>query len=536
MKSKSLPPSLKCLAASALLSLLFGLAGCGNPAVSTGSDALTSSAAGSDASDSSSSSSQNEKNYYKASEINKEIDFNRMDGAVPTKGEEEFLVVPVDFSDYKFKDSELAEIKTLHGGTPAETKYWESLGSFYEKSSFGQLKLSFEYADTYHVNKTAEAFATDPALSSADSGWIGCLEVLRGAVKQYKNKHGSAATKKFDKDGDGFLDAVIMIYACPNNQDPAIAAYDEEGAYWAYRWADYGATASVDSPVGFNFFWASLDFFYADTGTRASHSGVDAHTLIHETGHLLGADDYYNTATATQSGGSSHETKSPAGGVMMMDANRTDHDAFTKMSYGWIKPYVVTGSTEITIAPSQDSGDAIVLADHWNGSAFDEYIALELYTPTGLNAVDAARVDYTQAGVRMLHIDARLAKATGYNGNTGSFVNPSYVGEDEAFDYSRYQYYVPARNSAAEDMAPAKGKNYDLVSLISSKGRSFSEDDPSTEADLFHTGDSFSLADASSAKCFATRGKLNNGNALPYRIEMVSVSATAATIRFTKTA
>ena len=488
------------------------------------------------ASSSSKASSASGEGYYKATSINDDIDFNRMDGAVPTIGIEDMLVVPVDFTDYKFSNSEIEDIKTLTGGSSAETKYWESLGSFYSKSSFGKLNMNFEYADTYHVGRTAKAFATDSKYTADGYGWTGCLEVLEGAVSAYKKKNGADSTKKFDKDGDGFIDAVIMIYACPNDYDDTIAAFDDEQAYWAYRWCDYNMyeSADVNSPVGFNFFWASLDFFYEDTGSRQNHTGIDAHTLIHETGHLLGADDYYNTCTDRQSGGEYHETKSPAGGVMMMDMNRTDHDAFTKMSYGWVEPYVVTGSTEITIKASQVNGDTIILADNWNGTAFDEYIALELYTPAGLNGVDAASVDYNKAGVRMLHVDARLAKATDYNESTDAYVNPAYVKDDEKIDQESYYYFVPARNSAAEDMAPAKGKGYDLISLISAKGNTFTEDSPSTSADLFQTGDSFSISDASASKYFATKGRLNNGAKLPYKIEMVKVTATEATVRFTK--
>ena len=487
------------------------------------------------ASSSSKASSTSGEGFYKATSINDDIDFNRMDGAVPTIGIEDMLVVPVDFTDYKFSNSEIEDIETLTGGSSAETKYWESLGSFYSKSSFGKLNMRFTYADTYHVNDTAKSFATNSKYST-EYGWTGCLEVLEGAVKAYQTKNGASSTKKFDKDGDGFIDAVIMIYACPNDYDSAIGNWDTKQAYWAYRWSDFNASPNKSAPVGYNFFWASLDFFYEDTGTRRNHTGIDAHTLIHETGHLLGADDYYNTYTDRQSGGEYHETKSPAGGVMMMDMNRTDHDIFTKMSYGWVNPYVVTDSCEITIKPSQVNGDAILLADDWNGSAFDEYIALELYTPSGLNEVDAANVNYNRAGVRMLHVDARLAKATGYNEYSGTYTGYSYVSDSEKIDQTKYYYYVPARNSAEGDLAPAKGKGYELVSLISSKGNTFTEDKTSTSADLFQTGDSFSISDASASKYFATRGHLNNGAKLPYTITMVSVSSTSATIRFTKNA
>ncbi|MFA6662467.1 MAG: hypothetical protein WCS56_05495, partial [Bacilli bacterium] len=70
---------------------------------------------------------------------------------------------------------------------------------------------------------------------------------------------------------------------------------------------------------------------------------VDAHTFIHETGHLLGAEDYYNYRGTSQ----------PLGGLDMMDYNIGDHNLWTKMEYGWVDPIVVTGNAKVTIKTSQ---------------------------------------------------------------------------------------------------------------------------------------------------------------------------------------
>ena len=71
----------------------------------------------------------------------------------------------------------------------------------------------------------------------------------------------------------------------------------------------------------------------------------------------------------------------------------------------------------ITIGDFATTHDIILLTPEWNSydSAFDEYILLELYTPTGLNKFDT---DYQYSGrypqglnlcgVRMWHVDARL--------------------------------------------------------------------------------------------------------------------------------
>ena len=89
----------------------------------------------------------------------------------------------------------------------------------------------------------------------------------------------------------------------------------------------------------------------------------------------MGADDYYCYDTVTTD--KSEYTPAPMGGVAMMDCNVTDHDAFTKLSFNWVKPYVVTGNATITINPMETNGDCILIpakGSTWNGTAFDEYM------------------------------------------------------------------------------------------------------------------------------------------------------------------
>ena len=134
-----------------------------------------------------------------------------------------------------------------------------------------------------------------------------------------------------------------MVYSAP---------YDGSGAstvQWAFTFWDYEAAtdASYSAPVGYAYSWASYEFLYEGYG----RSSVDAHTFVHETGHLLGLNDYYDTSGST----------SPTGYVDMMDANIIDHCAYTKFSLGWISPYVVTGEGSITIGNLAEAGDAVLI-------------------------------------------------------------------------------------------------------------------------------------------------------------------------------
>jgi hypothetical protein len=189
---------------------------------------------------------------------------------------------------------------------------------------------------------------------------------------------------------------------------------------------------------------------------------VDAHTYIHESGHLMGLPDYYcyDTASNPTTGKRSHP--SPLGGVAMMDENVSDHDIATKFALGWLHPYVVNGACDLTLRPSQTSGDCLLFpakGSTWNGSAFTEYLLLELYTPTGLNELDATTAysyhpqGYTLPGVRLLHVDARIV----------DWSSGAYEEDPQGSFISGHFYGVGANNTPSRRHGEASTGNYDAM-------------------------------------------------------------------------
>lgn len=491
--------------------------------------------------------------FFRPASVNSTISFHDIgklneDPTVPTTGKVKFLVLPIEFSSYAFTDSRLSDIKTAFEGSSEDTNYWESLKSYYYKSSYGQLEMDFVFADPYVVstspsawfraNRRKEVGDGSPTTYGDNPEALAGL-AMREAVASYKEKTGDDCTQ-FDADDDGYIDACMMIYSCHNGTEFGGPSDEQYGdLFWAYQYSDLSyPSGNLSSPVGNRYFWASYDFFYE--GVKEGR-GVDAHTLIHETGHLLGADDYYNYGD--------DEDAAPAGGMMMMDHNILDHDVFTKLSYGWVRPYVVTDSCSITITPFEDSGECVLLADSWNGSSFDEYVLFQLYTPTGLNELDSTTPygsyarGYRYPGVVAYHIDARLCKGTGY-ASGGAFDGKEFLSDGEVGNFEDASnklrdaglYVMPATtNSQAYDATLVKGKGYELIQLIQSGGKNtLKRGGNASDGDLFHKDNTFSLG--RHYDFFPETNKLNNGESLPYEVYFEQVNSEYATLQITKKA
>ena len=490
--------------------------------------------------------------YYQPDGVNKSISYQALgqyneDPYMPSTGDLNILVVPIEFSDFPFSQSTLNDIKTLTSGTSKDTNYWESLSSYYQKSSYGSLNLNFTYMDKVNVG-TVASFTR--GLTEDDES-LQAGVAMEKAVSAYKRENGNASTQKFDSDKDGYIDAVIMIYSAPNYTN-SFTTKNHKNLFWAYCYADYYSEEkpNVNSPVGWRYFWASYDFFYEATGTPLVHSGVDAHTLIHETGHLMGSDDLYNVSDLK------NDIAEPSGSLLMMAWNVGDHDPFTKLSFGWTKPYVVTGDCTIQIRPSQSSGDCILLADNWNGTSFDEYVLIDFYTPTGLSEQDASVVypeysgktretAYRSSGIRVFHVDSRLCYGAGFD-NDGAFMASGYLSDSDIANFSSFHKTVryegktylasvaPAiSNSVKYDATIAQNKGFELLQIVQrGKTNTTRSGSVSTSADLFQKGDTFSAFNYSAF--FPNNGKLNNGNALPYSFTVDDIGSDGAILSFKK--
>jgi M6 family metalloprotease-like protein len=449
------------------------------------------------------------------------------------KGVQKLLVIPVEVSGYEANATDAIRNRIYKNffGDPSDTS-WESVSSFYWKSSYEQLLLQgtvSEWWDCGYSTSQISGFSDSDWSSSYDPTW----RLVNEAVAWYKDRYHTDCSE-FDQDGDGYIDAVWLVYSAPDYSSETTL----DSTFWAYTYSVYFNSPSLTSPMGWKYCWASYDFMSEGYG----YGNIDAHTYIHETGHLMGLDDYYTYSGASNSG--------PMGKIDMMDNNIIDHNAYSKFAYNWIDPIVVSGACEITLQPSATTGQAVLIptSGGWNGSAFDEYLLAEFYTPTNLNEKDSEAAypgnsirGFTEDGVRLYHVDARLCSASYSNGwgtwdysDSIQFEAPQQVGSNVT---ATYTIMAHSNSTSRNQMTTGTQIDYRLIQeMDATKKRNFATSSSDITADnttLFQDGDSFSFADYASSfpeYYFNESSVMDDGSALNYKLDFSNMSDGGITI------
>lgn len=464
-------------------------------------------------------------------------DINNTNGnySMPSVGNINILVIPVKVKGYE--SNATAENKTKieksFFGSESDTS-WESLKSFYTKSSYGKLNISGTVSDWFdcgYTMKTIASFedATNPYFDPS-------VRILTEAVSWYKQNNNTKCTE-FDSDSDGLIDGVWLVYSAPNYSNVSNPSDDVKKVFWAYTYSNYNLRiVSSSNPNPYRYCWASYDFMFSGYGT----SGIDSHTYIHETGHLLGLDDYYVASV-------SDDIKcnySPTAGIDMMDNNIIDHNTFSKMILGWLTPTVVTSTGTYTLKSFEEEGNCLIIpTDHgWNGSPFDEYMLVEFYTPTNLNKKDSDSYypgsgiklqGFSKAGVRIYHIDARMVLIDSYNrySYVDKVISDSSTATTIAHSNSSGYNYLNPQFRLIQLMDATKKRNFDVdydpTNVITYKNAY------ADNSSLFVQGNSFtfdSYKHSFPRYYYSNQEKMNNGYTFSKTISISSISSTSATI------
>lgn len=434
-------------------------------------------------------------------------------------GQAKLLVVPVQFknSSNAWGNAKRDWIRKCFFGDPtSDSLPWESVSSYYTKSSYGKMNIVGEIAPTFTSSLTYAQIDTKQSPDVYIVEEFQSSSVYRELRKQY------------DGNGDGYIDAVAFVYAEMFRQN------DTE-RWWAHVNTHYDAK-NVDNPVVNQYMWTSFYFSKLTSNVYGAKYDYDTHTYIHETGHLLGLDDYYNY--------SNDNYYDPSGGQEMHSQNIGDENIYSKMCLGWIEPYYVkatetTSSLTLTLNSSAhySQGNAIILNDNWNGTPMDEYIIIEYYSPTDLNKKDSeskyarnAQMFQT-SGFRIYHVDSRLVA---YEKVARELTPSDFVSRINSID-TTYFNFIGASNSPIFKRSwlpdETERENFKQIHLLQAGGvNTLKNGHKADDSDLFKEGAEF----VANSNFFYKGTKFNAGNEVGYKITIGKCEGAQGTLTISK--
>lgn len=344
---------------------------------------------------------------------------------LPANGDVKALVIPIDFPDYRFTSYEVSQIEKAFFGNEADTG-WESVNTYYKKASYNQLNITGHVTQVYSSNQNS-TYYTNVYNRGDDADYMLIKDALKflDPIINFDD---------YDLNDDGYIDALYFIYSTPVYYgDSHFFDKNQSDLWWAYVYQYFTEDYEYYDGVEANYYlWAGYDFIdeaFTYKDNKDSYIRINASTYIHETGHMLGLEDYYDY----------YENDGPDGGLGgadMMDYNVGDHSSFSKIMMNWTNPIVASsGDYEVKIKPFESSGDVILVTNDWKDSYFDEYFLIDYYTPTGLNAAQAGYNGlFSISGIRIYHVYSIIDSTKGkqYNDN-GYYSMFSYNNSDTHF-------------------------------------------------------------------------------------------------------
>ena len=365
-------------------------------------------------------------------------DIGGLEQVMPSRGTAKPLTILIDFPDFHRPRHVTAEgMEEALFSLDRE----DSLSAYYYRSSYGNLKIDGKVLGWYRTKKNRGEYESDK-------------EIMAEAVNYYIGQ--GIDLSEYDGDGDGQIDSLYILWAGTLSGEEGIwnvayrSSWDQSPEEWDRKVTGYifvpGSTV-----------WSSVPPLKCNTNS-----------LIHETGHLLGLNDYYSYDTGERSEYGGYTGGAPEGGMGgmdMMDANIGDHNIFSKWLLGWAEPEVVeyqdivsSDGKTFELRPSSKAGDGVFIKLKDSEDLFTELLVIEAVAPVG-NASEYTRLK--DPVVRVLHVDATVDDGEmegnwrGYGfANDNSYTVTRFIAPVEADGKDEFLNYIPVKGENRPSYSP----------------------------------------------------------------------------------
>lgn len=311
------------------------------------------------------------------------------------------LVIIMRFADHQTRpvpsNQDVSTIFNAVGGHPTLAPTG-SVRDLYRENSYGALTLDSTVVGWVTLPRT-ESYYAGGASGLTTSVW----EAIRDALNAADPLIDFA---QFDRDGDGYVDAIAFIHSGYGAEWGGQDAYgaDYKNRIWSHKWSIPTWTSAEGVNVSPYHISPGL---WGTAGSQPGRIGV----IAHETGHFLGLPDLYDTNGGGEGIGS-YCLMANSWGFTSDQLNPPHLSAWSKIALGWINPTPLTASGTY-FAPQVESNATVFKIT--SGYPAGEYLLVENRQPIGFERT------MPQGGLAVWHVDELKGGNTeeGYPGQTG---------------------------------------------------------------------------------------------------------------------
>lgn len=297
-----------------------------------------------------------------------------------TQGEVHGLIILVNFSDLKFRntpsyihDQMNVENYRNNGATGSARDYFvaQSSGAFRPVFDVvGPVDLDMPYR--YYGGNDASGDDRHPDV------------MIFSAVQQAAE--AGLDLNQYDRDGDGIVDMVYVIYAGLGEADRG-----DPNTIWPHMSNLQGSAQFAYQQIN----GKRVGLYACSAELRGDNTFSGIGTFCHEYGHCLGLPDIYDVDYSGGYGMGNYDIMSH-GSYLNNGNTPPSYSAFERYSVGWLAYDDVTASCDVSLRPLTEANRAVRLSSRTNPN---EYFVLENRQQTGWDAYLPAR------GLMITHID-----------------------------------------------------------------------------------------------------------------------------------
>lgn len=298
-------------------------------------------------------------------------------------GDKRGLIILIEYADMAFRAENTKELYNdiaNKEGFTSERGFVGSIHDYFYEQSGGQLNLTFDVAGPVKLTRNYAYYGANLGESKGVRAGTMVAEACKLADSEVD-------FSKYDWDGDGSVDQVVVIYAGRGE-----ATGGDENTIWPHEgyllYSDYFGTLRLDGKYINK---------YACSSELKSETGIDGiGTFCHEFSHCLGLPDFYDTDYSGGYGMNEwdlmHQGSYNGGGFVPCN-----YTAYEKEVCGWMQMTVLDDDFSTTeMKTLTDGGQAYVIRNKGNSN---EYYILENRQKTGWDA------ELPGSGILITHVD-----------------------------------------------------------------------------------------------------------------------------------